>query len=365
MPRVFICYRRDDASEAAERLYNNLTRCFGSRYVFWDRDSTYVGIDFVRRIQHEVDICTTFLVVIGKEWLAVDAEGQRRIDDPDDLVRMEITRALERAGKLERINIIPVLVDGAKLPLNQDLPDDLKELVHHNSIGLSSENWKKDIRPLLRVIEKGFTGSLLYSLIGGAIAGLIAGLIVGWLYWRKYHPAVEVGRIFIGGLYGLFAGAVLGYFINAGITWRSRIFRKTKYSKMIDGTAGGAFGGIIAGVAGGFLFAPLLGGTIDPYHLAFAVTGSSILVILAILFPELKGTWHKPVLSIIIIACVTLVTTSLAVWVLPKLFVDFGNPPFSQGVLILSLICGTMSGFQVGSVLFIYDHFKDKLENKP
>jgi hypothetical protein len=369
MPKIFICYRRDDASEPAKSLHDTLTRCFGAEYIFWDRDSIHVGRDFFRQIQSEVDSCTTFLVVIGSGWLAIGPDGKRRIDNPEDLVRLEIARALGRADKRERINIIPVLVEGATLPSKQDLPDDLKKLVDHNSIELSLGNWKKDIKPLLQVMEKDFKINFRYSFFGGAIAGLIAGLIVGWLYWHSHKDQpvepVEMSRIFICGAYGLFSGAVLSYFINSGITWRSRLLRKSQYSKIIDATAGGALGGIIAGIAGGFLFALKGGGTVDPNQLTLAVATSSIFVILAILFPELKGAWHKPFLPIIIIVCVTLVTISITVWVLKQRFPGYGDRPFSKGVLILGLICGMMSGFQVGSTLFIYDRFKDTLENNP
>jgi hypothetical protein len=369
MPKIFICYRHEDAHNSAKRLHDTLTGCFGAQYIFWDIDSIRAGSDFLEKILSEVDSSTTFLVVIGSKWLDIKkADGTRRIDDPKDFVRLEIARALgrfalERADRRERINIIPALVEGATLPDKQDLPDDLKKLVDHSAIKLSVENWRKDIKPLLPVIDRDFKANLHYSFIAGSIAGLIAGLIVGWLYWLSHHDTtVAMSRIFKCGLYGLFSGAVLSYFIHSAITWRSRIVNKSQYSKIIDATAGGAIGGIIAGITGGFLFDDSGGGPVHPKQLALAVASASIFVILAILFPELKGAWHKPVMPIIIIACVTVVTISIVWWVINKRSLDYGGPHFFKGVLILGLIFGMMSGFQVGSALFIYDHFKYNLE---
>jgi hypothetical protein len=65
------------------------------------------------------------IAVIGQRWLnSSDEEGGRRIDHPEDSVRLEIATALKR-----NIRVIPVLVDGALMPRSSDLPDDLKLLV--------------------------------------------------------------------------------------------------------------------------------------------------------------------------------------------------------------------------------------------
>jgi hypothetical protein len=53
------------------------------------------------------------LALIGLKWLdARDENGtHRRLDDPDDFVRIEIVTALQR-----NIPVIPILLDGAKIP---------------------------------------------------------------------------------------------------------------------------------------------------------------------------------------------------------------------------------------------------------
>lgn len=370
MPIIFISYRRNDASESASRLHETLTRCFGPEHIFWDHGSIPAGRIFRKDIQNAVNSCTTLLAVIGRDWLTIAEGGKRRLDDADDIVRREIATALERADRGEAINVIPVLVEGASLPSKNDLPDDLKKLVEHDCIELRPQNWKEDVTPLLKRIEKDFKATFLSSFVAGAIAGLIAGLIVGWLYYaNSTDPGVGPERIFIGSLYGLFSGATLSYFIHSGVTWRSRRLNKSQYSKIVGGVVGGAIGGILAGIAGGFLFDLLEGGPLSAIDLILAVASSSIFIFLGILFPELKGAWHKTVLPIIIIMCVTLVAASIAVWLLenkiPGSAKDITGSFFSKGVLILGLICGAMSGFQVGSALFVYDRFKNELGDKP
>jgi hypothetical protein len=94
------------------------------------------------------------IAVIGKGWLiSRDQEGQRRLDNPEDFVRLEIATALKRD-----IQVIPVLVDGALLPHSRDLPDDLKALVHRNALLLSHDRFRTDSERLTaavkRVLEK-------------------------------------------------------------------------------------------------------------------------------------------------------------------------------------------------------------------
>ena len=59
-----------------------------------DIDSIPAGVDFEQHIREEIKICDVVLVLIGDDWLsATDDGGNRRIDDPDDFVRLEIETA--------------------------------------------------------------------------------------------------------------------------------------------------------------------------------------------------------------------------------------------------------------------------------
>ena len=95
-----------------------------------DVDSIEVGVDFAEAIQRAVDAWEVLLALVGPQWLTVtDADGQRRLDDPDDTVRLEIEAALAR-----NVRVIPVLVDNTPMPRRQQLPDSLAPLAHRNAL---------------------------------------------------------------------------------------------------------------------------------------------------------------------------------------------------------------------------------------
>ena len=128
--RVFISYRRQESSGLAGRLYDRLAARFGDDQVFMDVDTIALGVDFAEVITQAVSTCEVLLAVIGPRWLtATDEDGRRRLDDPDDLVRLEIAAALERD-----IRVIPILVEGAVMPRRQQLPEALAGLARRNAL---------------------------------------------------------------------------------------------------------------------------------------------------------------------------------------------------------------------------------------
>jgi hypothetical protein len=146
---VFISYRRQEASAIAGRLYDRLAARFGDDQVFMDVDNIALGVDFAEVITQEVSTCQVLLAVIGPRWLtATDEGGRRRLDNPDDIVRLEIAAALERD-----IRVIPILVEGAVLPHRQELPEELAGLARRNSLSLRHESFHSDADRLLTAIE--------------------------------------------------------------------------------------------------------------------------------------------------------------------------------------------------------------------
>jgi hypothetical protein len=146
---VFISYRRQEASGMAGRLYDRLADRFGDDQVFMDVDTIALGVDFAEVITQAVSTCQVLLAVIGPHWLdATDREGRRRLDDLDDIVRLEITAALDRD-----IRVIPILVEGAQMPRRQELPDDLAKLARRNALILRHESFRADADRLLAAIE--------------------------------------------------------------------------------------------------------------------------------------------------------------------------------------------------------------------
>jgi len=128
------------------RLADDLRDALGDDVVFLDIDRIAPGTDFVRAITTAVNDADVLLAVIGRRWLtAKTAARRRRIDDPEDYVRLEITAAIERGR-----TIIPVLVDGARLPRPQDVPDPMKPMLRHNAIELRRQPLGLRPRPASR-----------------------------------------------------------------------------------------------------------------------------------------------------------------------------------------------------------------------
>ncbi len=149
MPRIFISYRRNDSAAHTGRIYDRLIDHFGQGQVFMDVDTIQPGLDFVDVVQEAVGSCDALIAVIGGEWLrAPDATGLRRLEDPADLVRLEIATALSRS-----IRVIPVLVQGTRMPVDTDLPEDLKALARRNSLEVGDTRFRTDVDQLIKAPE--------------------------------------------------------------------------------------------------------------------------------------------------------------------------------------------------------------------
>ena len=149
MPRVFICYRRDDSAPYAGRLYDQLIARFGAQHVFMDVDTVAPGEDFIEAIHRTMASIDALIVVIGPRWMGRDKKGRSRLLADDDLVRREISTALKR-----NVRIIPVLVSGAKMPAGHELPADLTPLVSRNAIGLTDARFRSEVDRLIESLER-------------------------------------------------------------------------------------------------------------------------------------------------------------------------------------------------------------------
>jgi hypothetical protein len=151
--RIFISYRREETAYPAGWLYDRLTDRYGGGQVFKDVDSIQLGDDFVEVITRAVGSCDVLLALIGNEWLTItDEHGRRRLDDPDDFVRLEIEAALSR-----RVRVIPILVDGARMPRADELPDSLSALMRRQALELSPTRFDFDTSRLLKVLDRTLT----------------------------------------------------------------------------------------------------------------------------------------------------------------------------------------------------------------
>ena len=147
---IFISYRRQESSHLAGRLYDRLAERFGAERVFMDVATIDLGVDFAEVITRAVGSCQVLVAVIGPQWVTVaDADGRRRLKDPNDFVRLEIKAALERD-----VRVIPILVEGAPMPRLRDLPRPLAGLARRNAMTMRHESFPYDAERLLEAIER-------------------------------------------------------------------------------------------------------------------------------------------------------------------------------------------------------------------
>ena len=142
--RIFMSYRRDDTAYSAGWLFDRLASHFGSDQVFKDIDSIELGDDFTEVITTAVGSCDVLLALIGDRWLTItDQDGRRRLEDPRDFVRLEIETALTR-----NVRVIPILVEGARMPRAEELPASLAKLVRRQALELSPHRFRQPRNPL-------------------------------------------------------------------------------------------------------------------------------------------------------------------------------------------------------------------------
>ena len=147
--KVFISYRRDDSAGHAGRVHDRLQQVFGRDFLFMDVDSIPLGANFAKVLGEEVAKCDALLAMIGPGWLdAHDENGNRRLENANDFVRIEVGAALKRG-----IPVIPILLDGAQIPKASQLPDDLKELALRNGLDVRHASFAEDMQRLIRRLK--------------------------------------------------------------------------------------------------------------------------------------------------------------------------------------------------------------------
>jgi hypothetical protein len=145
--QVFISYRRADSAGIVGRIYDRLINEFGPRRVFRDVDNIPFGVNFVECLESVIHRCTVLLVVIGQDWLTASTpNGLRRLDDPSDVVRIEIESALQY-----KLLVVPLLVNGAVMPLANQLPTSLQSITRCNGTTIRIDpDFHTDMSRLLR-----------------------------------------------------------------------------------------------------------------------------------------------------------------------------------------------------------------------
>jgi carbon monoxide dehydrogenase subunit G len=148
-PKVFLCYRRQDTQGFARGIFQSLAGKYGQEQVFRDIDGTPAGVRFSTWIETKVGQCNVMIVLIGDAWSsAKDQHGQRRLDLRKDWVRQEIEVALRRG-----IPIIPVRVQGAPMPSEDELPPSIADLTGFQSAEVTDSRWDFDVGVLIQAID--------------------------------------------------------------------------------------------------------------------------------------------------------------------------------------------------------------------
>jgi TIR domain-containing protein len=150
---IFINYRRDDSRDVCGRIYDYLLPVFGKASVFRDLEDIPAGVDFRTVIQSRITTCDVMLVIIGPTWL--NEINKARLGDEDDYVRYEIKAGLDRGE--ENVAVIPVVVNGALMPKEDDLPFGLRSLATRNAVFIDPDpDFRADMKKLVAAIQERF-----------------------------------------------------------------------------------------------------------------------------------------------------------------------------------------------------------------
>lgn len=150
MPAIFISYRRSDSQDVTGRIYDRLIAKYERRQVFKDVDNIPLGVSFPAHLKQVLGKAGIALVIIGPTWTtATNADGQRRLDDPDDFVRVEVETALNA-----NMPVIPILVSNASMPQASDLPPSMQKLLLRNGMAVRPDpDFHNDVDRLIAGIE--------------------------------------------------------------------------------------------------------------------------------------------------------------------------------------------------------------------
>lgn len=160
--KIFISYRRaeDNKSFIVGTIHKMIADAFGANEVFRDLNDIAGGAEWRKVLEHEINTCRVMLVIIGPEWANLtNSDGQKRLEDPNDVTRWEVETGLKRSAD-GSATVIPVLVTGAGVPNAGDLPPILRPLLDKNVVQIRNyPDFERDMKELIRDIEtsQGFT----------------------------------------------------------------------------------------------------------------------------------------------------------------------------------------------------------------
>jgi hypothetical protein len=188
MSQIFISYRREDSAGYAGRLRESLERRLGKGAVFRDVDALEPGQDFVDTIAIRLRDANACLVLIGREWLdAEDASGRRRLEQQNDYVRLEIATALEQP----QMRVVPVLVEGTRMPATEQLPETIQGLARRQAVSLRDESWDEDVKRFVIALDRRSWLQRYRVALAASTVVLVAALVFAQFFRSQVPPAAE------------------------------------------------------------------------------------------------------------------------------------------------------------------------------
>lgn len=264
MSGVFLSYRRDDTAGDAQRIHERLADRFGDDLVYIDVEDIPLGVDFLEHITEALREASYVLVAIGPRWLLVtDDEGRQRLEDPEDPVRYEIRTAFE-SGRL----VVPMLIGGAAMPRERDLPEEISALVRHNGIAIRPDpDFETDVQALMdglrleEIDESRVPTVFRVGLVarhlgyGGAVGWGILGAVAGLLMIPDRGVAALLVMTVVGLASGWVGGLLVGYLTGVLIREKAPPLVARTVRRMGVAWSLGLTFTVIAATAGGLFLA--------------------------------------------------------------------------------------------------------------
>ncbi len=227
---IFISYRKDDSKWNTQILYDRLSQFFPAKFLFKDFNTIKAGENYRDSINKALKKCNVLLVVMGKNWLNItDTDGRRRLDNPEDLVRIEVATALKN-----NIRVIPVLFDNIAVPGTGQLPEDLQPLSLRQGVSVTETNFDYDIRHLAEAIKNksientrqpSFVPLLKYRVVVPAICFAITGWLINKFTGVK---SLQLPYFFL----LLFTPLIISLIVSAFLKSRLSDMLRSKYQRM-------------------------------------------------------------------------------------------------------------------------------------
>jgi hypothetical protein len=148
MAKIVISYRREDSKWTADLIFNRLESHYGKGNVFMDIDSIPFGLDFRDHIRETLDRCDVMVALVGPNWVGHDSAGKHILDETD-WVRIEIEAALNK-----KIPLIPLLIDGSRMPKPDELPEALRNFVFRQSAAIDRDNFRAQMDKVIASIDQ-------------------------------------------------------------------------------------------------------------------------------------------------------------------------------------------------------------------